>query len=73
MQFSSFAEFIAMGGHGFYVWLSFGISGLLLSLLVLTSLWRQRALISELQAKQRREQKLKQAAKLAQASASDDS
>ena len=38
MQFSSFSEFIAMGGHGFYVWLSYGISLLLLALLVISSL-----------------------------------
>lgn len=24
MQFESFAEFIAMGKHGFYVWLAYG-------------------------------------------------
>jgi heme exporter protein D len=24
MQFDSFAEFIAMGGHGLYVWLAYG-------------------------------------------------
>ena len=26
MNFDSFAEFIAMGGHGFYVWFSYGAS-----------------------------------------------
>ncbi len=26
MSFDSFAEFIAMGGHGFYVWFSYGAS-----------------------------------------------
>lgn len=25
-QFSSFSEFIAMGGHGLYVWLSYSIA-----------------------------------------------
>jgi len=24
MQFDSFAEFVAMGGHGLYVWLAYG-------------------------------------------------
>ena len=24
MQFESFAEFVAMGGHGLYVWLAYG-------------------------------------------------
>lgn len=26
MQFDSIAEFIAMGGHGFYVWLAYGLT-----------------------------------------------
>ncbi|MFP8965905.1 heme exporter protein CcmD [Pokkaliibacter sp. CJK22405] len=26
MYFSSFADFLAMGGHGLYVWLSYGIA-----------------------------------------------
>lgn len=26
MSFESFADFIAMGGHGFYVWFSYGAS-----------------------------------------------
>ncbi len=26
MSFDSFSEFIAMGGHGFYVWFSYGAS-----------------------------------------------
>lgn len=30
MQFNSFSDFIAMGGYGFYVWLSFGTCALIL-------------------------------------------
>ncbi|MFT0211927.1 heme exporter protein CcmD [Pseudomonas sp. F1_0610] len=26
MYFSSFSDFLAMGNHGFYVWLAFGIT-----------------------------------------------
>ena len=26
MSFESWSEFLAMGGHGFYVWLSYGLS-----------------------------------------------
>lgn len=37
MQFSSFNEFISMGGYGFFVWLSFGATALLLTLLVIDS------------------------------------
>lgn len=34
MAFSSWAEFLAMGGHGLYVWLAYG-SSLLITLLLL--------------------------------------
>ncbi len=30
MFFDSFSAFLEMGGHGFYVWLSFGLTGLLI-------------------------------------------
>ena len=30
MQFESLAEFIAMGGHGLYVWLAYGATFLVL-------------------------------------------
>ncbi|MBV1908560.1 MAG: heme exporter protein CcmD [Kangiellaceae bacterium] len=26
MYFESFEDFIAMGGHGFYVWISYGVA-----------------------------------------------
>ncbi len=66
MQFSSFAEFIAMGGHGFYVWLSYGISASLLGLLVLFSLRNNQKVIKQIRLRQKRELKLKQAAHLHQ-------
>ncbi|MBV0934552.1 heme exporter protein CcmD [Marinobacterium weihaiense] len=34
MSFNSFSEFIAMGGHGIYVWLSYG-----LGLVILAANW----------------------------------
>lgn len=62
MQFSSFAEFIAMGGHGFYVWLSYGVSIALLVLLVFFSITKNKSIINQIQKRQQREEKLKQAA-----------
>ena len=62
MQFSSFAEFIAMGGHGFYVWLSYGVSIALLILLVFFSVTKNKSIIKQIQRRQHREEKLKQAA-----------
>ncbi len=31
MAFDSFTEFLAMGGHGFYVWLSYGLTFMVLA------------------------------------------
>jgi heme exporter protein D len=45
MAFASFAEFIAMGGYGFYVWLSYGATALALLALV----WHGRAASRQLQ------------------------
>ncbi len=29
MSFESFSDFLAMGGHGLYVWLSYGVAALI--------------------------------------------
>ena len=43
MNFNSFAEFLAMGNHGVYVWSAYGISlAILLLNVVLPLLTRQR-------------------------------
>jgi heme exporter protein D len=63
MQFSTFAEFIAMDGHGFYVWLSYGVSFTLLTLLVFFSIAKNKNIIIQIRRRQQREEKLKQAAK----------
>lgn len=62
MQFSTFADFIAMGGHGFYVWLSYGVSITLLVLLVFLSIKKNKDIIHQIQRRQQREAKYKQAA-----------
>ncbi len=62
MQFSTFSEFLAMGGHGFYVWLSYGVSITLLLLLLVSSINQSSAVIKQIQQRQKRENKLKQAA-----------
>ena len=64
MQFSTFSDFIAMGGHGFYVWLSYGISFLLLALLIIHSKRKNTAIIQQIRLRQKREEKLKQAAQI---------
>jgi heme exporter protein D len=72
MQFSTFAEFIAMDGHGFYVWLSYGVSLTLLTLLVFFSITKNKNIINQIQRRQQREEKLKQAAQQNQNSISQE-
>lgn len=45
MQFESFSDFLAMGGYGLYVWLSFGVAGISLALLAGLSRWERKRLI----------------------------
>ncbi|EOD53885.1 heme exporter protein CcmD [Aeromonas molluscorum] len=55
MHFSSLSEFLAMGGYGFYVWLSFGLSWLCLVGIIVTTRIKHRTLLSDLRNKQARE------------------
>ncbi len=47
-QFENFDAFIAMGGHGPYVWAAYGLSLTIMAWLALAPLRRQRALLAEL-------------------------
>ncbi len=47
-QFSSVSEFLAMNGHGPYVWSAYGISALVLLWLVLVPIRRRRKLLAAL-------------------------
>ena len=42
MSFASFAEFVAMGNHGLYVWSAYGISLLVLTINLLLPLRARR-------------------------------
>lgn len=46
IQFSSLADFLAMGTHGFYVWSAYGISAVVVVGNVLAPILRRRELIS---------------------------
>lgn len=61
MQFKSFAEFIEMGGYGFYVWLAFGFTLVVFGLLTVLSLRKQKQLLAEVQQMLNREQRIEQA------------
>lgn len=47
-QFENLADFIAMSGHGPYVWSAYGFSALILLYLVFRPLHRRRKLLSTL-------------------------
>ncbi len=51
---NSFAEFLAMGGYGFYVWTSYGITFGVLLVNVMLPLWQKKKLLRELSLKQKR-------------------
>ncbi|RHW77533.1 heme exporter protein CcmD [Colwellia sp. RSH04] len=64
MQFNSFSEFINMGGYGFYVWLSFGVSALLLIILFFSSKAGHQKVINNIAKQKQREDKLREAREL---------
>lgn len=55
MQFDSWLAFFNMGGHGLYVWLSFGISLLVLILNVASPLFQFKSTVRSLAKKFQRE------------------
>ncbi|MNE50329.1 heme exporter protein CcmD [Pseudomonas borbori] len=56
MTFTSFAEFLAMGTHGLYVWTSFGISLAVLALNVVLPLLARRRYLQDEARRLRREE-----------------
>ena len=72
MQFDSISAFIDMGGYGFYVWLSYGVSIVALALLVFSSLSEHKKIKQKISQRQKREIKLRQAAELQKAQTSAD-
>lgn len=62
MQFDSISAFLDMGGYGFYVWLSYGVTALTLGLLVVASVQQHKSIKKQIAQRQKREAKLRQAA-----------
>jgi len=54
MEFNSFAEFLAMGRHGLYVWLSYGITAVIVAVNVALPVIQRRRFIKEQQQRLRR-------------------
>jgi len=61
MQFDSFSDFIAMGGYGFYVWLSFGTCALILLCILLNSLRDTKRIMASVEQQIIREERIKKA------------
>lgn len=58
MAFDSFQEFVQMGGYGFYVWLSFFLTFLVIAGVALDALIGRRRLQRQSRTLQRRRQRL---------------
>lgn len=63
MQFENFSAFLNMGGYGFYVWLSFGVSTTLIVALIISSIASHKQVIKDIAIRQQREEKLRQVRK----------
>lgn len=56
MAFSTFSEFIAMGGHSLYVWTAYGIGAAVIAYNVFSPNRLKKKLILEQKRRERREQ-----------------
>ena len=56
MQFETFSEFIAMGKHGYYVWLAYGLSVAILVLNVVLPVMNRKRIYQDIARNQRREE-----------------
>lgn len=61
MQFDSFSDFIAMGGYGFYVWLSFGSCALILLGILFMSRNDTKRILTNVKQQMIREERIKKA------------
>ncbi len=58
LQFSSISEFFAMGGYGFYVWISYGGFVVAMAAVLVASVSKRKNTLQNIQKKQRRDKKL---------------
>lgn len=59
-NFTNFADFLAMGGYALYVWLSFGLTFVVLITLWMHSVRQQRQFKIDLQSRLAREARVRQ-------------
>ena len=60
MFFQSWSDLIHMGGYGFYVWLSYGLSFIAIVALIIQSLMGKSAVLKSVKREQQRESSLQQ-------------
>ena len=60
MFFQSCSDLIHMGGYGFYVWLSYGLSFIAIVALIIQSLMGKSAVLKSVKREQQRESRLQQ-------------
>ena len=60
MFFESWSELLDMGGYGFYVWLSYGLSLLAIVVLIVQSLAGKSTVLKSIKREQQREARLQQ-------------
>jgi len=61
MAFSSFSDFIAMGGYSFYVWLAYGISMISIIFLIVHTVMTRQKIFKRIEQRLLREQRIKAA------------
>ncbi|MCZ8531457.1 heme exporter protein CcmD [Alteromonas sp. PRIM-21] len=61
MQFESFADFLAMGGYAFYVWLSFGVTFVAMAIVAVQSFIKHRSLLKQVVVEKERKARIKKA------------
>ena len=55
IHWNSFSDFLAMGGYGFYVWGSFGVTALIMLIEPIVAIRNQKTLIARLKRQLRAE------------------
>ena len=60
MFFQRWSDLIHMGGYGFYVWLSYGLSFIAIVALIIQSLMGKSAVLKSVKREQQRESRLQQ-------------
>lgn len=63
MQFDSLGAFLAMGGYGLYVWLSFGVTAIMMVLITFQTRMEHRTLLVQISTEKQRKARIQKARK----------